>query len=632
MATAACGGATTTLAEESGASTDVEVVPTSPPTAPAVPTVEPTATPIPEPTATPEPAMVSWAADLEVGDCFNDVSEAAAEEVAGPAIDCDGEHEYEIFYLGETSEGPTAPYPTDDGFTDALFEDFCDPATIGFAGAAWDRLPFGTTVWTPTELDWLGGDRTIACAAEAGLRDENIYKVGTAAGGSLISNEGIVARATIGGQRDYFFSFQGSTLYPLTNGEFDLPDTTPQALAVGFLFASPRQDGEGEGARAYDYNYEDGQVSQLATGLEGWELASPHLLLEVRSFLIAARETEDDDWDLFLSRGADDIVALTENETDDQWPTVTPDGSQIVYHSNNDIWIMNVDGSDQRQLTTDPGGDFESAVSPDGSQIVFASDRSGNDDIWIMNLDGSDQRNLTNHPGNDAWPFFSADGSRIYFQTDRLGVRSNIMMMETDGSNQSYYSFEFMTNAVLLPDDVTARFAAELPSIGEVAENTVEGVVPGAAGERANVDHSSGRLRAALPAGWEYEEIETNDVAAMVAAPSISAFTTTWAADGALFTLIEAPSTADFRVRVEQAAAANDSSCTLDQESTDLDGSRVTTRATFECGESGSAIVVGVYEADAQLGLLFEGQWDGDPSNAVDEGLITAIGQALRWT
>jgi hypothetical protein len=128
----------------------------------------------------------------------------------------------------------------------------------------------------------------------------------------------------------------------------------------------------------------------------------------------------------------------------------------------------------------------------------------------------------------------------------------------------------------------------------------------------------------------------TSEPAEPTAVPTLeptatTAFTTTWAADGALFTLIEAPSNADFQLRVDEAAAANDSSCTPDQQTTDLNGSRVTTRNSFECGDSGSAIVVGVYETDAQLGLLFEGQWDGEPSNEIDEGLITAIGQVL-WS
>ena len=117
----------------------------------------------------------------------------------------------------------------------------------------------------------------------------------------------------------------------------------------------------------------------------------------------------------------------------------------------------------------------------------FASDRSGNDDIWIMNSDGSDQQNLTNHPAAEAWPFFSGDGNVIYFQSDRLGVQSNIMMMELDGSNQSYYSFEFMTNAALLPDAITTRLATDLPTITEVLTSTVAGIVPGVEGDLTEV-------------------------------------------------------------------------------------------------------------------------------------------------
>ena len=57
-----------------------------------------------------------------------------------------------------------------------------------------------------------------------------------------------------------------------------------------------------------------------------------------------------------------------------------PDG-RIVYTSlasgNVDIWIMNQDGKEQKQLTTDPNLDWAPAVTPDGRYIVFGSDRAG---------------------------------------------------------------------------------------------------------------------------------------------------------------------------------------------------------------------------------------------------------------
>lgn len=605
------------------------------------PTVAPTSPPAPTPTATPTPPA-GWADELEVGDCFDNVADAGdgTEPVAGPALDCNGDHEYELFFLAQVDEPADAPYPADQAFTDRLFDEFCDAATAEFGGAAPERLPFPVGAWTPTEQEWAAGDRTVGCVAQAALRDDNPYKIGSAAGAGLTTDDGVVARSTVNGQVDFFFSFQASTLYPLTNGEFDLPPVSPAPGLSGFLFASAPVDGETSGG-AYNYDYATGDTIQLETGLDGYEFASPLFVLDIPAFVYAARENAEDDWDIHLARAADDVVALTDSDADDRWPTLTPDGRQIVYHSDGDIWIMNVDGSDKQQLTTDPAGDYESSVSPDGTRILFTSNRSGDDDVWIMNIDGSDQRNLTNHPAADAWPFFSADGEYVYFQTDRLGVNSNLMVMRADGGDQSWFSFEFMTNAALLPAPITERFVAELPTLAETLEagdggesEVISGVVPGTAGERSEVVHTSRRLAAALPAGWEYEEISYGDdsdlVASLLAAPSLADYRQTWAADGVQMTLVEADREVFDEVQ-DGAAAANDAACTRTGDSVNVNGSRTTTRWDFECGSATTAIVVGVYESEAGVGLLFEGQWDGVPDAQADEDLITAIGQAARW-
>jgi Tol biopolymer transport system component len=76
----------------------------------------------------------------------------------------------------------------------------------------------------------------------------------------------------------------------------------------------------------------------------------------------------------------------------------TPDG-RMVYTSNAsgspDIWIMNSDGGNQKQLTADAGANSYPSVSPDGRYIVFVSDRTGTPVIWRMNTDGSDLKQLT---------------------------------------------------------------------------------------------------------------------------------------------------------------------------------------------------------------------------------------------
>jgi serine/threonine protein kinase/dipeptidyl aminopeptidase/acylaminoacyl peptidase len=80
----------------------------------------------------------------------------------------------------------------------------------------------------------------------------------------------------------------------------------------------------------------------------------------------------------------------------------TPDG-RIVYSSNaggnRDIWIMNADGSQQRQLTNDAFVNYQPAVTPDGRYVVFVSERAGRPNLWRMNLDGGNPTQITNGSG-----------------------------------------------------------------------------------------------------------------------------------------------------------------------------------------------------------------------------------------
>jgi Tol biopolymer transport system component len=93
---------------------------------------------------------------------------------------------------------------------------------------------------------------------------------------------------------------------------------------------------------------------------------------------------------------------------------------RIAFVQGPDIYTMNPDGSDVKQLTvlTDDNSTFWENWSPDGKQIVFsefpAPDFSGQ--LWMMNTDGSNQHLLLNDPGfDDEAPSFSPDGSHIVF-------------------------------------------------------------------------------------------------------------------------------------------------------------------------------------------------------------------------
>ena len=74
-------------------------------------------------------------------------------------------------------------------------------------------------------------------------------------------------------------------------------------------------------------------------------------------------------------------------------------------------------------------------MSSDGSKIAFRSFRDGNEEIYVMNADGTNQTRLTNNAAIDTEPSFSPDGSKIAFQSNRDGHK-DLYVMNADGSGQ----------------------------------------------------------------------------------------------------------------------------------------------------------------------------------------------------
>lgn len=130
--------------------------------------------------------------------------------------------------------------------------------------------------------------------------------------------------------------------------------------------------------------------------------------------------------DIYIVAPAGSSVNLTETPGDDLQPAWSPDEQQIVFSSNRtgnfEIYIVNVDGSQLTQLTTDNRAfDEWPAWSPDGRQIAFVSDRTGNVDLFVIAADGTNLRQLTDNPADD-WPAtWSPDGRHLVFASDRDG-------------------------------------------------------------------------------------------------------------------------------------------------------------------------------------------------------------------
>ena len=128
-------------------------------------------------------------------------------------------------------------------------------------------------------------------------------------------------------------------------------------------------------------------------------------------------------------------------------PAATVTGSQIAFTTdrdepdatgnlgNEEIYIMNADGTNQRRLTRHRARDTGASISPDGRMIAFQSQREGGIDIFVMNVDGSDPRRLTDFTRRGLGavaPTWSPDGKRIAFRS-RVN-RIDIYVVNLDGT------------------------------------------------------------------------------------------------------------------------------------------------------------------------------------------------------
>lgn len=140
-----------------------------------------------------------------------------------------------------------------------------------------------------------------------------------------------------------------------------------------------------------------------------------------------------------MNEDGTDLRNVSNNPAFDARPLPSPDGKRIAFDSDRDgdreVYVMNADGSGVRQLTSNAGiADDHPVWSPNGRQMLFTSDRDGNLEVYVMNADGTNPRNLTNNASRDTHAEWSPDGHRIVFETDRDG-NLEIYIMDSDGTS-----------------------------------------------------------------------------------------------------------------------------------------------------------------------------------------------------
>lgn len=157
---------------------------------------------------------------------------------------------------------------------------------------------------------------------------------------------------------------------------------------------------------------------------------------------------KDGDLEIYtMNVDGSDVQRLTHKAGYDGGPWWSPDGSKIVYRayhptdstelkdyqdllaqrvvrpSKMELWVMNADGSDQRQITQLGGANFGPSWMPDGTQIIFSSNyknpRGSNFDLYVVSLDGTGLKQITTDEGFDGFPMFSPDGTKLVWGAGR---------------------------------------------------------------------------------------------------------------------------------------------------------------------------------------------------------------------
>ncbi len=121
-------------------------------------------------------------------------------------------------------------------------------------------------------------------------------------------------------------------------------------------------------------------------------------------------------WGGLYASGKGEPRQLTEHPGDRE-PNVSPSGEEIVFVRDGDIYAMNADGSEQRQLTSGPDLDERPQVSPHGRYALFTRRPSpgGPRHLFTVYLTGGEPRQLTSGSADDFEPSFAPEGRTIVF-------------------------------------------------------------------------------------------------------------------------------------------------------------------------------------------------------------------------
>ena len=286
------------------------------------------------------------------------------------------------------------------------------------------KLPnfFRSVAWSPD-------GKTIACGVGSFVPSYNTYVVGLAVEGGREKQVGTQS-----------WMFMGQLAWAADG----------RALILG---ASEQEAGSFESQQIWYLSYPEGEARRITNDLNNYSGVS--LTADSNRLVTVQFETSSSIW-LAPNGDANRATRTTSGagQVDGRDGVAWTADGKIVYASNAsgnlDLWMMNADGSQQRQLTENSRINNHPAVSPDGRYLIFTSDRAGAPNIWRTDIDGSNPKQLTSGSGEDNSQC-SPDGQWVVYTLLGAG-KPTLWRVSIDGGASQQLTDKYTTAGTFSPD------------------------------------------------------------------------------------------------------------------------------------------------------------------------------------
>jgi len=180
-----------------------------------------------------------------------------------------------------------------------------------------------------------------------------------------------------------------------------------------------------------------GEVRQITNDLGGYGSVSLGVTADSKTLVTVQEDWSSQIWVVTPSSDAAPARRLTTGKYDGANGVGAFRDGRIVHATktseNFDLWIMNSDGTDNRQITTDAFIEEFPVFSRDGRYVLFRSDRAGSKNIWKVDADGNNLKQLTDGTAGDSDPDGTPDGQWVVFSSRRAGAKSTLWKVPING-------------------------------------------------------------------------------------------------------------------------------------------------------------------------------------------------------